>query len=56
MLNIGEQLGFVLHGHGTGALKSAVRAHLQASSYIEQAQPADADSGGDAFTIFWLRC
>jgi DNA mismatch repair protein MutS2 len=56
LLNIGEQLGFVLHGHGTGALKSAVRAHLQASSYIEQSQPADADSGGDAFTIFWLRC
>lgn len=56
MLSSGEPLGFVLHGHGTGALKSAVRAHLQASSYIEASQPADADSGGDAFTIFWLRC
>jgi DNA mismatch repair protein MutS2 len=56
MLNVGEPLGFVLHGHGTGALKSAVRAHLKASSYIEQSQAADPDSGGDAFTIFWLRC
>jgi DNA mismatch repair protein MutS2 len=56
MLSVGEQIGFVLHGHGTGALKLAVRAHLQASSYIEQSEPADADSGGDAFTIFWLRC
>jgi DNA mismatch repair protein MutS2 len=56
LLNVGEPSGFVLHGHGTGALKSAVRAHLQASSYIEQSQPADPDSGGDAFTIFWLRC
>jgi len=56
MLNSGEPHGFVLHGHGTGALKSAVRSHLQASSYIEQSQPADADSGGDAFTVFWLRC
>jgi DNA mismatch repair protein MutS2 len=56
LLNVGEPSGFVLHGHGTGALKSAVRAHLQASSYIEQSQPAEADSGGDAFTIFWLRC
>jgi DNA mismatch repair protein MutS2 len=55
LLNIGEQLGFVLHGHGTGALKSAVRAHLQASSYVEHSSAADADSGGDAFTIFWLR-
>jgi DNA mismatch repair protein MutS2 len=56
MLNVGEPLGFVLHGHGTGALKSAVRAHLQASSYIERSEPADSDSGGDAFTVFWLRC
>jgi DNA mismatch repair protein MutS2 len=56
LLNAGETAGFVLHGHGTGALKSAVRAHLRASSYIEQSQVADADSGGDAFTVFWLRC
>jgi DNA mismatch repair protein MutS2 len=56
LLNVGEAAGFVLHGHGTGALKSAIRSHLQASSYIEQSQAADADSGGDAFTIFWLRC
>lgn len=56
LLNVGEPSGFVLHGHGTGALKLAVRAHLQASSYIEQSQAADPDSGGDAFTIFWLRC
>lgn len=55
MLNTGEPLGFVLHGHGTGALKSAVRTHLRASSHIEQSQPADTDSGGDAFTVFWLR-
>ncbi|HYQ18009.1 MAG TPA: Smr/MutS family protein, partial [Polyangiaceae bacterium] len=55
LLNVGEPLGFVLHGHGTGAMKSAVRQHLRASSHIEQSQAADADSGGDAFTIFWLR-
>jgi DNA mismatch repair protein MutS2 len=55
MLNVGESAGFVLHGHGTGALKLAVRSHLQASSYIERSCPADPDSGGDAFTIFWLR-
>jgi DNA mismatch repair protein MutS2 len=56
MLNVGETAGFVLHGHGTGALKSAVRAHLRASSYVEQSRVADPDSGGDAFTVFWLRC
>lgn len=56
LLNTGEPSGFVLHGHGTGALKLAVRSHLQASSYVERSTPADADSGGDAFTMFWLRC
>lgn len=55
LLNVGEPLGFVLHGHGTGALKSAVRSHLSASSCIERSEAADSESGGDAFTIFWLR-
>ena len=55
LLNTGEQVGFVLHGHGTGALKSAVRSHLRASSYVERSQAADPDAGGDAFTVFWLR-
>jgi DNA mismatch repair protein MutS2 len=56
LLNTGEPNGFVLHGHGTGALKLAVRSHLQASSYVEHSAPAEADAGGDAFTVFWLRC
>jgi DNA mismatch repair protein MutS2 len=55
LLNIGEPLGFVLHGHGTGALKSAVRSHLSSSSCIERSEAADSESGGDAFTTFWLR-
>jgi DNA mismatch repair protein MutS2 len=55
LLKMGEPNGFVLHGHGTGALKAAVREHLRASSYIEHSAPADPDSGGDAFTTFWLR-
>jgi DNA mismatch repair protein MutS2 len=53
--SFGEPCGFVLHGHGTGALKSAVRSHLAASSYIERSEAADPESGGDAFTLFWLR-
>jgi DNA mismatch repair protein MutS2 len=55
MLGEGEPLGFVLHGHGTGAIKAAVREHLAASSYIEQSRAAEPDEGGDAFTVFWLR-
>jgi DNA mismatch repair protein MutS2 len=55
MMGEGEPLGFVLHGHGTGAMKLAARAHLAASKYVEHSRPAEADEGGDAFTIFWMK-
>jgi len=55
LLSINEVAGFVLHGHGTGALKSGVREHLRASTYVEHSRAAEPDEGGDAFTVFWLR-
>ena len=55
LIGINESAGFVLHGHGTGALKAGVREHLRASAYVEHSRPAEADEGGDAFTVFWLR-
>lgn len=50
----GERAGFVLHGHGTGALKSAVRAHLASLAVVRRAEPASPQDGGDAFTLFRL--
>jgi DNA mismatch repair protein MutS2 len=55
LMSINETAGFVLHGHGTGALKASVREHLRASAYVEQSRPAESDEGGDAFTVFWVR-
>ncbi|MET0793734.1 MAG: Smr/MutS family protein, partial [Polyangiaceae bacterium] len=55
LLGINESAGFVLHGHGTGALKASVREHLRASAYVEHSRPAEPDEGGDAFTVFWIR-
>jgi DNA mismatch repair protein MutS2 len=55
LLGEGEPVGFVLHGHGTGALRSVVRQHLGGSTYIEQVRAAEAEEGGDAFTLFWTR-
>ena len=46
---------FVLHGHGTGALKSAIRAALARSPYVTASGPATEDQGGDAFTVARLR-
>jgi len=55
LLGRNEPVGFVLHGHGTGALKASVRDHLRASAYVEHSRPAESDEGGDAFTVFWVR-
>jgi DNA mismatch repair protein MutS2 len=54
MLSLGERGGFVLHGHGTGALRSAVREHLASSPHVARSRAADAEDGGDAFSVFWL--
>ena len=45
---------FLLHGHGSGALKDGVRGWLRSSSYVADWVPADAEQGGDAFTIVEL--
>ena len=49
-----EHGGFVLHGHGTGAMKEAVRSHLRAHPCVAASRPADRDEGGDAFSVFSL--
>lgn len=55
LLRRGESVGYVLHGHGTGAMKEAVRSHLRSLDLVSQSRPAERDEGGDAFTVFWLR-
>jgi len=50
-----ETVGFVLHGHGTGALKAAVRAHLERSPHVAKCKASDSEDGGDAFTVFWVK-
>ncbi|MCA9630465.1 MAG: Smr/MutS family protein, partial [Myxococcales bacterium] len=55
LLQRGEPAGFVLHGHGTGALKQAVRDHLRAGAAIARSRAAEREEGGDAFTVFWVR-
>lgn len=54
MLRANEPVAYVLHGHGTGTLKLAVRSHLAAASHVRRSKPAEPDDGGDAFTVFWL--
>jgi DNA mismatch repair protein MutS2 len=51
----GEAECLVLHGHGTGALKQALRDHLAASPYVAHFRGGDRHEGGDAVTVVALR-
>jgi DNA mismatch repair protein MutS2 len=51
----GADAVFVLHGHGTGALKAAIRKALADSHYVDSCAPALPEQGGDAFTVAVLR-
>jgi DNA mismatch repair protein MutS2 len=46
---------FILHGHGSGRLRAALRQHLGQSPMVRQIRPADRAQGGDAVTVVWLR-
>ena len=41
----------VLHGHGSGALKAAIREHLARSPYVRCSHPGESHEGGDAITV-----
>jgi DNA mismatch repair protein MutS2 len=45
---------FILHGHGTGALKKIVRDYLAASPYVKRWAPGGKGQGGDGVTIVEL--
>ncbi|MFO0662112.1 MAG: Smr/MutS family protein [Polyangiaceae bacterium] len=46
---------FVVHGHGTGALRDAIRNALTANRYVGRVGPAAQSEGGDGVTVAWLR-
>jgi DNA mismatch repair protein MutS2 len=50
-----KRVGYVLHGHGTSALRGAVREHLKtALPFIQDSRPGNESEGGDAVTVFFL--
>jgi DNA mismatch repair protein MutS2 len=55
MYGADARVGYVLHGHGSGALRDAIRKHLREHvplvAETHGAEPAD---GGDAITVFRL--
>jgi DNA mismatch repair protein MutS2 len=45
----------ILHGHGTGALKQALRDHLKGSPYVGSYRRGESQEGGDAVTVVAFR-
>ena len=50
----GEDVLYVVHGYGTGALRSGLRHHFAASPLVVRHRAADKEDGGEAVTVFWL--
>jgi DNA mismatch repair protein MutS2 len=53
-LGEGQRAVFLLHGHGTGALREALREELGRTPYVARFRAADRDQGGDGVTVAWL--
>ena len=45
----------IIHGHGTGRLKSVLREYLKGSPYVAEFRPGDRAQGGDGVTVAKLR-
>jgi DNA mismatch repair protein MutS2 len=50
----GHPVVFLLHGHGSGALRDAIRKELARSPYVARFRGGDLDQGGDGVTLVWL--
>jgi DNA mismatch repair protein MutS2 len=46
---------FVVHGHGTGALRQAIRQHLKGHKAIDTFRPGEQSEGGDGVTVAFLK-
>src|SRR5262249_28684025 len=47
-------VAFVIHGHGTGALRNAVREHLAMHAAVSKWRAGKENEGGDGITVLWL--
>jgi DNA mismatch repair protein MutS2 len=50
-----RDVAFIVHGHGTGALRNAVRTHLQAHRAVDTFRAGEPNEGGDGITVAFLK-
>ena len=46
---------YVIHGHGTGALKSAIREFISTSPYVAKYRPGEDTEGGDGVSVIDIK-
>jgi len=51
----GRRVAFLIHGHGTGALRQLLRDALRSSPYVTRSRPGEQREGGDGVTVVWLK-
>lgn len=49
-----RDVAFIVHGHGTGALRTAVRSHLASHKAVEKWRAGEPNEGGDGITVAFL--
>src|SRR5262249_43727216 len=55
MMGSGKSVAFLIHGHGTGALRDAIRELARTSQLVARSRPGEQREGGDGVTVVWLR-
>ena len=50
-----QPMCYIIHGHGTGVLKNAIRTFLAKSPLISTTRPGQYYEGGDGATLAWLK-
>ncbi len=50
-----RDVAFIVHGHGTGALRTAIRTHLQTHKGIQTFRAGEPSEGGDGITVAFLK-
>ena len=55
--SLSQEIGvvFLIHGHGTGVLRKAVRAFCRESDYVASFRPGEDTEGGNGVTVVTLK-